>query len=126
MLSYVKLQPESGHDGRLTAAEMIGLPLGGVELITVASCTAARVKAERGHEIYGITRSLLYAGAQNVLLPLWDVDDKATALWLSAFYRAARNAPLPEAVRLANVELRQHQVYGAHPRFWSAFKLVGH
>ena len=31
-----------------------------------------------------------------------------------------------EAVRRANMELRRHPIYGAHPRFWAAFKLVGH
>jgi CHAT domain-containing protein len=126
MLSYVELQSEPGHGGQLTASEMLALPLDGVELVTVASCTAARVSADPGREIYGITRSLIYAGAQNVLLPLWEVDDESTSLWMAAFYRAARDAPLAEAVRRANVELRRHPMYGADPRFWAAFKLVGH
>ena len=126
MLSYVELQPEAGHDGRLTASDMLALPLAGVSLVSLGSCTAARVQADPGYEIYGITRSLLYAGAQNVLVPLWEVDDQATSLWIAAFYRAARDAPLPEAVRVANVALRQHPVYGAHPRYWAAFKLIGH
>ena len=126
MLSYVELQPEPGHSGQLTASEMLALPLDGVTLVTVASCPAARVAADPGREIYGITRSLIYAGAQNVLLPLWEVDDEATSLWMTAFYRAAREVPVAEAVRSANIELRRHPVYGAHPRFWAAFKLVGH
>lgn len=125
MLSYVKLQPEPDHQGELTASDMLALPLEGVQLVTVASCTAARVSADPGREIYGITRSLIYAGAQNVLLPLWEVDDDATLLWMAAFYRGARAAPLAEAARLANVELRRHPEYGVHPRFWAAFKLVG-
>lgn len=126
MLSYIELQSESGHNGRLTASDMLALPLDKVALVTVASCTAARVSTDPGREIYGITRSLIYAGAQNVLLPLWEVDDEATSLWMTAFYRAARDAPLAEAVRLANVELRRHAKYGADPRYWAAFKLVGH
>ena len=126
MLSYIELQPEPGHGGQLTASDMLALPLDGVTLVTVASCTAARVSADPGREIYGITRSLIYAGAQNVLLPLWEVDDEATSLWMTAFYRAARDVPIAEAVRRANVELRRHPVYGADPRFWAAFKLVGH
>jgi CHAT domain-containing protein len=126
MLSYIELQPEAGHSGQLTASDMLALPLDGVALVTVASCTAARVAADPGREIYGITRSLIYAGAQNVLLPLWEVDDEATSLWMRAFYQAARDVPLGEAVRRANVELRRHPTYGTHPRFWAAFKLVGH
>jgi CHAT domain-containing protein/tetratricopeptide (TPR) repeat protein len=126
MLSRIELQAEPGHDGLLTASDMLALPLDGVALVTVASCTAAHVTADAGGEIYGITRSLIYAGAQNVLLPLWEVDDEATSLWMAAFYGAARDVPLAEAVRRANIELRRHPVYGADPRFWAAFKLVGH
>src|SRR5262249_39065777 len=125
MMSYIKLQPEPGHDGHLTASDMLALPLDGVTLVTVASCTAARVSADSGREIYGITRSLIYAGAQNVLLPLWEVDDEATTLGRAAFYRAALDEPFAEAVRRANGELRQHSVYGDQS-FWAAFKLVGH
>lgn len=126
MLSYIELQSEPGHSGQLTASDMLALPLDGVTLVTVASCTAARVSADPGREIYGITRSLIYAGAQNVLLPLWEVDDEATSLWMAAFYRAATDVPLAEAVRRANLDLRRHPKYGADPRFWAAFKLVGH
>jgi CHAT domain-containing protein len=126
MQSYIALQPEPGHSGHLTAAEMLALPLEGTALVTVASCTAARVAADSGREIYGITRSLIYAGAQNVLLPLWKVDDEATSYWMDAFYRAATEVPLAEAVRRTNVEVRRHPVYGADPRLWAAFKLVGH
>ena len=126
MLSHIKIQPEPGHDGRLSATDMLALPLEGVLLVMVASCTAARVSSDSGREIYGITRSLIYAGAQNVLLPLWEVDDEAASLWVTSFYRAAREVPLAEAVRRANMELRRHPIYGAHPRFWAAFKLVGH
>jgi CHAT domain-containing protein len=126
MMSYIEIQPEPGHDGHLTASDMLALPLDGVTLVTVASCTAGRVSGDAGREIYGITRSLIYAGAQSVLLPVWEVDDEATTLWMAAFYRAAREAPLAEAARRANMELRQHDVYGQDPRFWAAFKLIGH
>jgi CHAT domain-containing protein/tetratricopeptide (TPR) repeat protein len=125
MLSYIELQPEPDHNGQLTASEMLALPLDGVALVTIASCTAARVTADPGREIYGITRSLIYAGAQNVLLPLWEVDDEATSLWMEAFYRAARDVRIADAVRQANVELRREARY-RDPRFWAAFKLVGH
>lgn len=126
MQSYIELQPEPGHSGHLTASEMLALPLEGTTLVTVASCTAARVAADSGREIYGITRSLIYAGAQNILLPLWEVDDEATSYWMEAFYRAATQVPLAEAVRRTNIEVRRHPVYGADPRLWAAFKLVGH
>jgi CHAT domain-containing protein len=126
MRSRIRLQPEPGHNGSLTAAEMFELPLLGTALVTLASCEAAQVTTEANNELFGITRSLLYAGAQNLLLPLWKVDDEATAFWLRAFYQAARSNSLPQAAMLANREALNNPKFGVHPRFWAPFMLIGH
>ena len=110
MMSYIELQPEPepqrtahGVGHARAAARWRGARHRRILV------PAARVSADPGREIYGITRSLIYAGAQNVLLPLWEVDDEATTLWTAAFYRAARDAPVADAVRRANVELRRQE-----------------
>jgi len=125
MLSFIQLAAEPGHNGQLTAAEMFELPLRGTALVTLSACEAAKVRSEGSNDVYGITRSMLYAGAQNVLLPLWEVDDEATALWMTAFYREARLNTPSKAVMLANQEIRRHPVFGSHPRYWAAFVLIG-
>jgi CHAT domain-containing protein len=126
MRSRIMLGAEPGHTGDLTASEMFELPLRGTALVTLASCEAARLKAESNNELFGITRSLLYAGAQNLLLPAWQVDDEATSFWLGAFYQEARTNPLPRAALLANRAALRDPKFGAHPRFWAAFMLIGH
>jgi CHAT domain-containing protein len=126
MRSRIDLQPEPGHSGALTAAEMFELPLRGTSLVTLASCEAGQVATEANNELFGITRSLLYAGAQNLLLPLLKVDDAATAFWLRAFYQAARSNSLPQAALLANRAALNNPKFKDHPRFWATFMLIGH
>jgi CHAT domain-containing protein len=125
MLSFVQLAAEPGHNGQLTAAEMFELPLRGTSLVTLSACEAAKVRSEASNDVYGITRSMLYAGAQDVLLPLWKVDDEATALWMTAFYREAQSNTPSKAMMLANQEILKHPVFGSHPKYWAAFVLIG-
>ena len=72
-----------------------------------------------------------------MLVSLWDIDDFASRSLITAFYRhlAAGAAP-GEALRRARSELfesmgetrlvfRDRPTSYAHPRFWSAFVLIG-
>jgi CHAT domain-containing protein len=122
MLSYLQLGKDGRDDGRLTAAEMFGLPLGKAKLVVLSACETGQATATPGNEILGIERALLYAGANNLVLSGWPVDAASTALWMKIFHRAAQNEPLAEAARLALLEVKQKF---PHPYHWAAFRLVG-
>jgi CHAT domain-containing protein len=124
MLSYVALAPGGGDDGKLTAAEMFGLPLENTRLVVLSACETGRAEATHGNEVLGIERSLLYAGAGTLVLSYWEVDSDATALWMQTFYRAALTRPMPEAARLAAQSVRANPAY-RHPYYWAAFGMVG-
>jgi CHAT domain-containing protein len=68
-------------------------------------------------------RGLLYAGAQGILVSLWDVHDRSTAEFMTAFYRRLqRKASKAEALQGAMLEMRQSYM---HPYHWAPFILVG-
>ncbi len=124
MLSYLSLTRGGGDDGRLTAAEMFGLPLDKSRLVVLSACETGRAEATHGNEILGMVRGLLYAGAGTLVLSYWEVDSEATALWMRTFYDAALSRPMPEAARAALVKVKSHPSY-AHPYFWAAFAMIG-
>ena len=71
----------------------------------------------------GLKRGLLYAGAQGLLLTLWDVNDQSTADFMKLFYEALRTTKnKANALRTATMEIRK--MY-AHPFYWAPFVLVG-
>src|SRR5262249_26304774 len=56
------------------------------ELITLSGCSTGLNVIAAGDELIGLVRGLLSAGAQTLLLTLWDVNDSSTAALMKAFY----------------------------------------
>jgi CHAT domain-containing protein len=124
MLSYLSLARSASDDGKLTAAEMFGLPLERSRLVVLSACETARAEATHANEVLGMVRALIYAGAGTLVLSYWEVDSAATALWMQSLYEAARSRPLPEAARAALMKVKNHPSY-RHPYYWAAFAMVG-
>lgn len=123
MLSYLKLAQGAQDDGRLTAAEMFGLPLSKTSMVVLSACETGKAEATRSNEVLGMLRALLYAGASTVVLSYWEVDSASTALWMETFHRAAQAGSPVDAARQALRAVKKRPEY-AHPYFWSAFMLV--
>lgn len=123
MLSYLSLASGGGDDGRLTAAEMFGLPLLNSRLVVLSACETGRAEATHGNEVLGMIRALLYAGAGTLVLSHWEVDSAPTAVWMQSFYQAALTRPMPEAARAALVTVKSNPSY-RHPHYWAAFAVV--
>jgi CHAT domain-containing protein len=124
LLSYLELSKGGSDDGRLTAAEMFGLPLAPNSLVVLSACDTGQAQATRANEVVGMVRALLYAGANNLILSSWSVDASATAVWMENFYREAESKPLSEAARQALLVVKKDPRY-SHPYYWSPFLLIG-
>ena len=118
--------PGSKEDGVLQMSEVMRLNLN-AEVVTLSACRTGLGKLLRGEGMIGLTRAFQYAGAANVVVSLWNVNDLATAELMKAFYRnLTRGLPKDEALRQAKLGLlRGRQRAWGHPYFWAAFVLVG-
>jgi CHAT domain-containing protein len=124
LLSYLQLRKSGDDDGRLTAAEMFGLPLEKAQLLVLSACETGKAEATHANEILGMVRALLYAGAGTLVLSYWEVDSAATALWMRTFYQASLTKPPGEAARAALLRVKKERAFN-HPYYWGAFMLVG-
>jgi CHAT domain-containing protein len=124
LLSFLNLAGGSGDDGKLTAAEMFGLPLEKAQLVVLSACETGRTEATHANEILGMVRALLYAGANSLILSTWEVDSASTSLWMETFYKEAKDKPLSEAARLALMTVKKHPQY-SQPFYWGAFLMIG-
>jgi CHAT domain-containing protein len=93
------------------------------ELIVLSGCATGRNTVTPGDELMGLVRGLFQAGAQSLMLSLWDVHDASTRDFMIAFYsRLAQGEPKPVALQGAMLELRQAH---PHPYYWAPFALIG-
>ena len=96
------------------------------ELVTLSGCGTGMNVVIGGDELIGLVRGLLYAGAQTLLVSLWEVHDQSTAEFMRDFYKEyagpANAANKANALRTAVLKLREKR---PHPYYWAAFSMVG-
>ncbi len=109
-------------DSQLNLFDLYQLSLP-AELVTLSGCGTGLNVVVGGDELLGLKRGLLYAGAQSLLLTLWDVNDKSTAEFMKLFYeRLKAGADKARAVQEAMAAVRDAY---PHPFYWAPFTLVG-
>lgn len=122
LTSNLLLTKDKRNDGKLTVSELYQLNLN-ADLVTLSACETGLGQIAGGDDVVGLTRGLLYAGTNNIIASLWKVDDEATNLLMSDFYRQLNYREKPSALRNAQLELKNS--YYSHPYYWAAFQLTG-
>lgn len=113
----------NAEDGILTAYEVTNLRLEKTKLVVLSACETGLGDFRVGEGIYGLQRALKIAGAQNLVMSLWKVDDQATQELMVNFYRnITKTDDLRQAFRAAQQQLKKTY---PHPHFWGAFVLLG-
>ncbi len=121
MVSGGASDPEG--DGLLNAYELLGLSLENTDLVALSACETGLGEVQNGEGVYGLQRAFLIAGARNLLLSLWKVDDEATRDFMTTFYRQwlVVRLPITDAFWNTQKEMRKARI---QPYFWGAFVLM--
>jgi CHAT domain-containing protein len=94
------------------------------ELVVLSACETGLGREVRGEGVVGLGRAFLFAGADSVLVSLWRVEDRATALLMERFYRGllVEGQSPAAALRRAQASLWRE---GWAPYHWAGFVLQG-
>jgi CHAT domain-containing protein len=122
--------PAGADDGVLTAYEASGLNLEGTELVVLSACKSGLGESRSGEGVFGLRRALQVAGAQAILMTMWNVPDEDTQELMKTFYQKwLSGVEKHEALRAAQIELRNRILKENDskddPSRWGAFVLVG-
>ncbi|MBZ5631117.1 MAG: CHAT domain-containing protein [Acidobacteriia bacterium] len=109
-------------NSQLTLLDLYQLRLS-AELITLSGCGTGLNAVVGGDELLGLARGLLYAGAQALVVTLWDVNDESTAMFMKCFYEKL-TCTTNKAVALQHAIHSLRSSY-AHPYYWAPFVLIG-
>jgi CHAT domain-containing protein len=114
---------EIRDDGILTAYEVMNLDLSNTDLVVLSACETGLGKIEIGEGVYGLQRSFMQAGARNILISLWKVDDQVTQELMVKFYRYLfQGKSEREAIKLAQLD---QMIKTPNPAMWGGFIMVG-
>jgi tetratricopeptide (TPR) repeat protein len=83
------LAPSVNDDGIVTAEDVSMLDLKGTWLVTLSACQTGSGQAQAGEGVLGLRRGFAQAGAQNLLITLWPIDDEVTVQIMVDFYAIA-------------------------------------
>lgn len=110
-------------DGILTAYEVMNLDLTQTHLVVLSACETGLGKIENNEGVYGLQRSFLQAGARNILISLWKVDDHITQELMVKFYQHLFDGKTErEALKMAQLEQLKKT---PNPLAWGGFIVVG-
>ncbi len=94
-----------------------------VEMVVLSGCATGLNVITPGDELMGLVRGLMQAGAQSLVLSLWDVHDDSTKDFMIEFYtQLQRGGSKAQAMQSAYIWLRERR---PHPYYWAPFLLIG-
>ena len=113
---------EGQEDGILNALEIAQTDLRGLDLVVLSACQTALGDVSQGEGVFGLQRGFKKAGAQSILMSLWNVDDEVTQLLMTEFYRAWTSG-MTKTAALKSAQSKVKSKY-PDPRHWAAFILL--
>lgn len=122
--------PEGIDDGILTGAEIENMDLSSVDLVVLSACQTGLGQVEPIEGVYGLQSAFKKAGVKSILMTLWKVDDEATQLFMTEFYRDyLKNNSKQHALKVAQEYLKYYtsdegeKIY-SDPYYWAGFVLL--
>jgi len=116
--------PPVENDGILLAAEAAEMDLHGTWLVVLSACQTGMGESRSGAGVLGLRSAFLQAGAQHLLLTLWQIDDRFTSSLMTQFYAELVRGGDP-ADALARVQRAELLDLGAREGLVSAVQKAG-
>jgi CHAT domain-containing protein len=94
-----------------------------IELLTLSACQTA---AGDDRAALGLAGVAIKSGARSALATLWEINDQASAILVTEFYRQLldKNLSKAQALQHAQNKLMENVRY-RHPGYWSPFLIIG-
>ncbi|MEM6801226.1 MAG: CHAT domain-containing protein [Bacteroidota bacterium] len=118
------IQEEDLHEAILYAFEIANLDLD-ARLVVLSACQTGTGKIQKGEGIMSLARAFALAGVPSQIVSLWNVDDQATLLLFTEFYKHLLSGDAKDVSLWKAKQVLKADPKYAHPYFWSAFVLIG-
>ncbi len=110
------------EDGVLTAHEAMNLNFENTELIVLSACETGRGEIQQGEGVFGLQRSFLVAGADAIVMSLFQVSDEVTQMLMVEFYKNWL-AGQDKRTAFNNAQRTIKESY-SDPIYWGSFTMI--
>jgi CHAT domain-containing protein len=95
-------------------------------LVVLSACQTGLGDISQGEGVFGLQRGFKKAGANSILMSLWKVDDEATQILMTQFYKnLVSGQSKRQSLRSAQKYLREYnRGQFDKPEYWAAFILL--
>ena len=112
----------TNDNGIFTAYEASFLNLNQTELVVLSACETGKGDIKTGEGVYGLRKSFADAGAKNIIISLWAVDDDVTQQFMTNFYTLWLNElSIKDAFTQTQNQIKQKYPL---PYYWGGFILI--
>lgn len=95
-------------------------------LVVLSACNTGIGELKKSEGPMSLARGFYYAGAQNVINSLWQVNDAATGNIFNTFYKNIQSNALSASLQNAKLEyIRNSSNANASPYYWAGFVFIG-
>jgi CHAT domain-containing protein len=132
MFSRIELarprDPQAADDGRLELHEVLGLSVRS-PLVFLSGCETGAASEWTDDPVKGtaeltLAQAFLSAGAANVILTLWRIDDAGAGEFAKTFYAALSRLGIDDALSETQRRMATDSRY-ANPYYWAGYVLTG-
>ncbi len=97
------------------------------KLVVLSACKTGIGKVEKGEGAISLARGFYYAGAQNIITSLWEVNDEATASIFKSFYSNIKSNSYNNALHKAKINYLKSSLSNDKysPYYWAGIIGIG-
>ncbi|MEP6512753.1 MAG: CHAT domain-containing protein [Parafilimonas sp.] len=97
------------------------------KLVVLSACKTGIGKVEKGEGAISLARGFYYAGAQNIITSLWEVNDEATASIFKIFYSNIKSNSYNNALHKAKINYLKSSLSNDKysPYYWAGIIGIG-
>lgn len=111
----------------VSGEDILRMDLKNMRLVVLSTCVSGLGNAESGEWLIGLQRAFMMAGAENMIVSLWEVEEESTAILMDCFYGYIKEGmAIDMALGKAKMDLIRYQggIYST-PYYWAGFVYIG-
>lgn len=109
-------------EGVVMALKLSGLSLKGTDMVVLSACETGVIDPKDTSAAAALPKTFIQAGAKNVMMSLWKVDDAHTVRLMKEFYADTSKGNYNELLRNSKLQMIKE---GIHPYYWAGFIISG-